>query len=84
MEEVLSEEDIKQALRWIIDPVTGISVVDMGLIGKIEIDGGNVKILMSRGDFDPEALRYEVEKVLGSLSGLERLDLEIHDTLITL
>lgn len=84
MEEVLSEDDIKQALRWVIDPVTGVSVVDMGLIARIEIDGGNVKILMSRGDFDPETLRYEVEKVLGSLAGLERLELEISDTLITI
>lgn len=84
MEAVLSEDDIKQALRWVIDPVTGISVVDMGLIGQIEIDGGHVKIQMSRGDFDSETLHYEVEKALGSLSGLEQLDLAIRDSLITI
>jgi len=40
-------ERVTEALREVLDPELGMSVVDLGLIYGIEIDGGKVAITMT-------------------------------------
>ena len=46
----VSRERITQALRAVFDPELGMSVVDLGLIYGVEIDGGRVRITMTLTD----------------------------------
>jgi len=41
-----TEEEIRKALEAVIDPEIGISVVDLGMIREIEVNGGRVEIKM--------------------------------------
>ena len=43
----VSREDVVRALRDVVDPELGLSIVDLGLVYDIAIDGGGVRILMS-------------------------------------
>lgn len=42
-----SEEDILQALRGVNDPEVGVNIVDLGLVYSMEIQGDNVRIVMT-------------------------------------
>ena len=42
-----SEEDILQALRGVNDPEVGVNIVDLGLIYSAEIQGSQVRIVMT-------------------------------------
>ena len=43
----LNEEQIREALKRVIDPELGINIVDLGLIYEIKIDGGKVEVEMT-------------------------------------
>ena len=43
----LTEEDVKEALREVIDPELGVNVVDLGLLYGVAIDGNNVQVDMT-------------------------------------
>jgi metal-sulfur cluster biosynthetic enzyme len=40
-------EDVRQALRGVMDPELGINIVDLGLVYGIEVDGGSAHVTMS-------------------------------------
>lgn len=40
------EEDIREALRTVIDPEIGLNVVELGLIRELEVANGDAKITM--------------------------------------
>jgi metal-sulfur cluster biosynthetic enzyme len=42
-----SKQDLLQALRELNDPEVGVNVVDLGLVYSTEIEGGNVRIVMT-------------------------------------
>jgi metal-sulfur cluster biosynthetic enzyme len=42
-----ARERVTEALREVLDPELGMSVVDLGLVYDIEIDGGKVAITMT-------------------------------------
>ncbi len=41
------QEQVKGALRWVIDPELGINVVDMGLVYDIDVRDGAVQVSMT-------------------------------------
>ncbi|MCI6573656.1 MAG: metal-sulfur cluster assembly factor [Actinomycetaceae bacterium] len=43
----LTEEDVKEALRDVIDPELGVNVVDLGLLYNVEINGHDVSVDMT-------------------------------------
>jgi metal-sulfur cluster biosynthetic enzyme len=44
---MLTKEGILQALRLVNDPEVGVNIVDLGLVYSTEIEGANVRILMT-------------------------------------
>jgi metal-sulfur cluster biosynthetic enzyme len=44
---VVTEKDIEKALKGVKDPELGIDLVVLGLIYDIEVDGADVKMVMS-------------------------------------
>ena len=43
----ISPEQVTEALREVFDPELGMSVVDLGLIYDVRIDGGRIGITMT-------------------------------------
>ncbi|MBI4399294.1 metal-sulfur cluster assembly factor [Candidatus Micrarchaeota archaeon] len=44
---MITEEQVKNALKEVFDPEIGINVVDLGLIYDIKIDGPNIHLTMT-------------------------------------
>ena len=42
-----TETDIREALRHVVDPEIGVNIVDLGLVYRIEVEGGRVRIAMT-------------------------------------
>lgn len=42
-----TETDIREALRHVVDPEIGVNIVDLGLVYRIEMEGGRVRIAMT-------------------------------------
>ena len=76
----LSSDEIKELLRPIYDPDIGVSIVDLGLLYKIENNDGNILIEMT---FTTPACPYgpqlveEVRYTLNSLDGVKSVDIEV-------
>jgi metal-sulfur cluster biosynthetic enzyme len=44
---MVTEPDIREALRQVIDPEIGVNIVDLGLVYRIDVDGARVRIAMT-------------------------------------
>ncbi|MGB9592736.1 MAG: metal-sulfur cluster assembly factor [Anaerolineae bacterium] len=67
-----TEQEIREALRPVIDPEIGMSVVDLGMIREVVIDGERVEIKMvltapfcPLANFLTEQVRLAAERVPG-------------------
>ncbi len=74
------EEKIVQMLRTIYDPEIPVNIYDLGMIYRIDVDGGNVKIQMTltapncpAADFIVEDTQQKVE----SVDGVKKADIEL-------
>ncbi len=43
----MTETEVRDALRDVIDPELGINIVDLGLVYEVAIDGARVRIVMT-------------------------------------
>lgn len=77
---MVTEEEVREQLKEVIDPELDINIVDLGLIYEIDVDDDSAYILMTlttpgcplHGVFD-EMVRQEV----GGLEGLNEIDVEL-------
>lgn len=77
---MVTEEDVREQLKEVIDPELDINIVDLGLIYEIEVDKGQVDILMTlttpacplSGVFD-EMVRQEV----GGIKGVNKVNVDL-------
>lgn len=44
---MISQEQVQQALRQVIDPELGLNIVDLGLIYSLEVQGSQVELAMT-------------------------------------
>ncbi|MFB6193123.1 MAG: metal-sulfur cluster assembly factor [Candidatus Nanohaloarchaea archaeon] len=80
---MVTEEEVREQLKEVIDPELDINIVDLGLIYEIEVDEEEVYILMTlttpgcplHGVFD-EMVRREV----GKLENVKESDIEVELT----
>ncbi len=77
---LLTENDVRETLRQVVDPEIGCNIVDLGLIYGIIIDGSTIMVQMTLttpGCPMHESIAAGVERVLRSLPGVEDVDVQI-------
>jgi metal-sulfur cluster biosynthetic enzyme len=78
---MVSEEDILQTLHGVNDPEVGVNIVDLGLVYSTEIQGDNVRVVMTMTTPAcpmPSYLTEEVrEAILGQYDGVENVSVEL-------
>ena len=70
---------LHEAMRAVVDPEIGYNVVDLGLVYDIEKDDGHVVVhmtLTTMGCPLTELIHQQVSVVLGSLPGVESVDVD--------
>jgi metal-sulfur cluster biosynthetic enzyme len=77
---VVTEEEVREALKVVEDPEVGISIMDLGLVYDTAIEDHLVKVTMTlTTPFCPAGplITSQVESVVGSLPGVEQVDVDI-------
>lgn len=77
---MITEEEIRQALREVIDPEVGINLVDMNLIKDIKVDGERVKVKMTLTIPTCPLSSYltnQVKEKVESLPGVKSAEVEL-------
>ena len=77
---MVTEEEVREALKEVIDPELNINIVDLGLVYEIDVEDDRVEILMTlttpgcplSGVFD-EMVRQEV----GAVEGVNEVEVEL-------
>jgi len=75
-------QDIREALKEVIDPGAGVSVVELGLIRDIAVDGGQVEVRMVLTTPDcplVEYLMYQIRRKVESVNGIETAEVTLLD-----
>jgi len=78
----LNEKTIRKLLKGVINPQTGRSVVSMGMISYIQIDGGRVFVEVSLLDTDEmyaENIREEVTEKLETMKCIDEIIVRVLD-----
>lgn len=76
----VTKKEIEKALKNAIDPETGISMLDMGMIEGIEIKGAKVKIKMRpTSPFCPMIgyLTNEIEQKVKEVNGIKDVEVDV-------
>lgn len=76
----ISREQVTEALRHVFDPELGLSVVDLGLIYGVQIDGGRVRIVMTMTDPGcplHDAMSEWVRRAVGQISGVDQVEVAV-------
>ncbi|EIJ82226.1 hypothetical protein PB1_04820 [Bacillus methanolicus PB1] len=74
------KEKIIEQLRYVIDPELGINIIDLGLIYNININEGNVFILMTLttpGCPLHDSIVGGVKRALANIEGIKDVDVQI-------
>jgi ATP-binding protein involved in chromosome partitioning len=77
---VLTQDDIKQALKAVKYPGYSRDIVSFGLVNEISVANGAVSVLMQLTTSNPDAARQikaESERVLQVLPGVKRVHVEV-------
>ncbi|HLH71674.1 MAG TPA: metal-sulfur cluster assembly factor [Chloroflexota bacterium] len=77
---MVTEEQVREAIRVVEDPEIGISIIDLGLVYDTEIQDHTVKVTMTlTSPFCPVGpyLTSQVEAVVSSLPDVEKVDVDI-------
>jgi ATP-binding protein involved in chromosome partitioning len=72
-----TKEEIRQALRNVLDPEIGKPIEDVGMLKDIEVDGGNVRVyvlLTIAGCPLKDRINHDVTEALRGVPGVDRID----------
>jgi metal-sulfur cluster biosynthetic enzyme len=73
-------EDVIEALREVEDPELGMDIVELGLLGEVEVDGAKVKViytLTSMGCPAGAMIQEDIDRVTRSVPGVEEVETEL-------
>jgi len=76
---VISKDAVMTALKEVIDPELHISIVNLRMVKKVDIDGENVKVLVALtvgGCPLSETISQDIQKTLTKLPGVKHVDVE--------
>jgi len=76
----ISPEQVTEALREVFDPELGMSVVDLGLIYDVQIDGDRVGVIMTltaEGCPLHDAMSEWVRQAVGTIPGVKEVAVAI-------
>ncbi len=79
---MVTEKKIREALRPVVDPEMGVSVVDLGMIREVEIQGSEVEIKMVlTTPFCPLAgvITEQVREAAAGVEGVEHAKVTLLD-----
>jgi metal-sulfur cluster biosynthetic enzyme len=77
---VVSEDQVKLALRRVKDPDLNLNILDLGLVYGIEVDGANVKVdmtLTSPGCPSGPEIMMNAEQEIKTLPGVESVEMNL-------
>lgn len=77
---MVTEEQVREALREVEDPEIGISILELGLIYATDIDDHNVKVTMTlTSPFCPVGpfITSQVESVVSALPDVENVEVDV-------
>src|SRR5438067_6616208 len=76
-EQMVSVDEVTEALRDVIDPELGLDFVELGLIYEIQVEGGTVKVTYSLTTpacpIGPH-VSEQIEEFVGELEGVEQVE----------
>lgn len=77
----MTENEIRDALRGVIDPELGVNIVDLGLVYGVGIDGSRVQVDMTMttpacplGDYLRDLVEAGIKQ---RIAGVERVDVDL-------
>lgn len=76
----ITEETVRNTLRYVVDPELACNIVDLGLIYDIKIDAGRISITMTLttpGCPMHESIGLGVRNALLQLEGVEEVDVQL-------
>ena len=77
---MVTEEQVRQALRNVLDPEIGRPIEDIGMLRSIEIDGGRVEVhvlLTIEGCPLKDRITNDVTAAVQPIAGVERVDVRL-------
>ncbi|MGH3086825.1 MAG: metal-sulfur cluster assembly factor [Rubrobacteraceae bacterium] len=80
MGRTVTPEEARDALREVLDPEYPISLVDLGLIRGIEIDGSTARIKLTytcMGCPAMDMIQDDVEEKLLEMDGVDKVEIEV-------
>ncbi len=75
-----TDETVRQALQEVLDPEYPVSIVDLGLIRGVEVEGTTLRVRMtytSMGCPCMEMIQDDIRERLLRLPGVERVEIEV-------
>ncbi len=77
---MVSEEQVRQALRGVLDPEIGRPIEDIGMLREIQVDGGTVRVhvlITIEGCPLKDRITQDVTGAVQPLEGVERVDVQL-------
>lgn len=77
--DLVSEEEVWEALKVVTDPEIGIDVVNLGLVYGVEVNDHHVKILMTLTSMGCPAtglIEFQAKEAVATVDGVKDVDLE--------
>jgi metal-sulfur cluster biosynthetic enzyme len=75
-----TQEEVVDALRQVEDPELGMDIVELGLLGDVEVEGSKVKVtytLTSMGCPAGAMIQEDIDRVTREVPGVEDVETEL-------